>query len=133
MYDGLYFVYEGRLAIVDEQQRMFTMRLDYPHLPAPVCVQFSSNDVISLLPRYGKPCASLLCTYFHAHGHCAFGLTCNKTHDPSRLCEKVKERLRSGDISFINETPQHTLHIAMVEPKMTEAKMVWNVIFDVFC
>jgi hypothetical protein len=124
MYDGLHFVYEGKLANVQMDQRLFTMRLDYPDLPAPVCIQFSSGDVVSLLPRYGRPNASMLCTYFHAHGHCAFGLTCNRTHDPSRLCDRVKERLRSGDLTVLNESPQHTLHIAMVEPTMTEMKMV---------
>ena len=54
----------------------------------------------------------------------AFGIRCHKAHDPSRLCDKVKERLRSGDIQVLNESQQHTLHIAMIEDGMNEALVV---------
>ena len=41
MYEGLHFVYEGRLvdAQVEGQTRNFIMRLDYPNRKSPVCVQ----------------------------------------------------------------------------------------------
>ncbi len=41
MYEGLHFVYEGRLvdAQVEGQTRNFIMRLDYPNRKFPVCVQ----------------------------------------------------------------------------------------------
>ena len=141
MYEGLHFVYEGRLvdAQVEGQTRNFIMRLDYPNRKSPVCVQvitpaiildyfllsyllfpfvlrsvlfqFTGNDVVSLLPRHGQRNRSDECSYFHLHGHCAFGLNCHKAHDPRKLCDKVKERLRCGDIKILNENQQHTLHI----------------------
>lgn len=134
MYEGLHFVYEGKLVDVqaDGHSRNFTMRLDYPNRKAPICVQvlftpynlineqripsdcrfqFSSSDVVSLLPRFGQRNRSEECSYFHLHGHCAFGLNCHKAHDPRKLCDKVKERLRCGDIKILNENQQHTLHI----------------------
>ena len=86
--------------------------------------QFSSSDVVSLLPRYGQRNKSEDCSYFHLHGHCAFGLNCHKAHDPRKLCDKVKEHLRCGDINILNENQQHTLHIAMVEEKVSESEMV---------
>jgi hypothetical protein len=83
--------------------------------------QFSSNDVVYLLPRFGHQREN--CTYFHRHGHCAYGLSCHKAHDPSKLCDKIKERLRYGDIEILNENQQHTLHIATVEETMTKSEL----------
>ena len=41
MYEGLHFIYEGRLVDIqlDGQTRNFTMRLDYLHRKSPICVQ----------------------------------------------------------------------------------------------
>ena len=118
MYEGLHFVYEGKLVDVqtDGQLRTFTMQLHYPRKP--ICVHFSSKDVVTLLPRHGFG----QCSYFHQHGHCAYGLTCRKAHDPSKLCDRIKERLQSGDIEALNGNQQHTLHIAMVEGTLSDIR-----------
>mmetsp|Transcript_41562 Transcript_41562/g.111453 ORF Transcript_41562/g.111453 Transcript_41562/m.111453 type:complete len:574 (-) Transcript_41562:119-1840(-) len=132
MFDGLHFVYEGYIQNVQTEGniRNFTVRLEYPKRKMHLSIQISSPDVVSLLPRYGQRNRSEECSYFHLHGHCAFGLNCHKAHDPRKLCEKVKDRLRAGDIKILNENQQHTLHIAMVEEGVTEFDM--RTLFETF-